>query len=114
MAQIQRMRRKKKQNVEERFFDYTLLFVVLFLVVFGLLMIYSTSSYEAKLEYGNAAFYLKKQILSSVLGLGVMAFVSKMPYHGYLSNMLKVAFWNYLVLRLVFVNLCLFLQYPLQ
>lgn len=80
MAQIQRIRRKKKQNVQERFFDYTLLFVVLFLVVFGLLMIYSTSSYEAKIEYGNAAFYLKKQILSSVLGLVAMALVSKMPY----------------------------------
>lgn len=80
MAQIQRIRRKKKQNAEERFFDYTLLFVVLFLVVFGLLMIYSTSSYEANLTHGNAAFYLQKQLFSSVLGIGVMIFVSKLPY----------------------------------
>ena len=32
--------------------DYSLLFIVLFLLSFGLVMLYSTSSYEAALEYG--------------------------------------------------------------
>ena len=39
------IRRRKKQA--EYFFDYTLLFIVLFLLGFGLIMVYSTSSYEA-------------------------------------------------------------------
>lgn len=79
MAQVRR-RAKKKQNVDEKYFDYTLLFVVLFLIVFGLLMIYSTSSYEANLSFHDAAYYLKKQMFST--GLGIIAFVvvSKLPY----------------------------------
>ena len=40
-------RRRKKQA--EYFFDYTLLFIVLFLLGFGLIMVYSTSSYEASM-----------------------------------------------------------------
>ncbi|NLL79682.1 MAG: cell division protein FtsW [Clostridiales bacterium] len=71
--------RKKKQS--EYFFDYSLLFIVLFLIGFGLIMIYSTSSYEAKLEYDDAAFYLKKQAFASALGLVMMFVVAQIPYH---------------------------------
>ena len=60
-------KRRKKQP--EYFFDYTLLFVVLFLLGFGLIMIYSTSSYEASLEFNDPAYYFRKQALSSVIGL---------------------------------------------
>ena len=45
-------RRRKEQT--EYFFDYSLLFVVLFLLGFGLIMIYSASSYEAFQEFGDA------------------------------------------------------------
>ena len=41
-------RRRKKQA--EYFFDYTLLFIVLFLLGFGLIMVYSTSSYDASMS----------------------------------------------------------------
>ena len=55
-------RRRDRQGQSEYFFDYSLLFIVLFLIGFGLIMIYSVSSYEANLEYGDAAYYLKKQL----------------------------------------------------
>ena len=42
--------------------DYSLLFIVLFLLSFGLVMLYSTSSYEAAAEYGDSAYYLKRQM----------------------------------------------------
>ena len=71
--------RRRKQP--EYFFDYTLLFVVLFLLGFGLIMIYSTSSYESSLEYNDPAYYFKKQAFSSVLGLVVMIVISRIPYH---------------------------------
>ncbi len=73
--------RRKRHNQSEYFFDYSLLFIVLFLICFGLIMIYSVSSYEANLEYEDAAYYLKKQIFSSVFGIVVMVVVSVIPYH---------------------------------
>ncbi len=74
-------RRKERQGQSEYFFDYSLLFIVLFLLGFGLVMIYSVSSYEANLENGDAAFYLKKQLFSSALGLVAMIVVAVIPYH---------------------------------
>ncbi|MGN0471601.1 MAG: FtsW/RodA/SpoVE family cell cycle protein [Lachnospiraceae bacterium] len=70
---------KKKKNIV--FIDYSLLFVVLFLVGFGLVMIYSTSSYTAQLSHGDGAFYLKKQIFATVLGLVALVFVTFFDYH---------------------------------
>ena len=74
-------RRRDRQGQSEYFFDYTLLFIVLFLIGFGLIMIYSVSSYEANLEYDDAAYYLKKQLFSSVLGLIAMVVTALVPYH---------------------------------
>ncbi len=74
-------RTRKRGGQQEVFFDYTLLFIVLFLLGFGLVMLYSTSSYEAYLQFGDSAFYLKRQIGASVLGLVVMLVVANIPYH---------------------------------
>ncbi len=71
---------RKRRDREDHFFDYSLLFVVLFLMGFGLIMIYSVSSYEAHADYGDAAYFLKKQLLSSTLGLVAMMVVANIPY----------------------------------
>ena len=60
--------------------DYTLIFLVLFLLAFGLVMLYSTSSYEAALQFGDSAHYLKRQLFATVLGLFVMFLVAALPY----------------------------------
>ena len=65
----------------EHFFDYSLLFIVLFLLGFGLIMIYSASSYSAFSEFGDAAHYLKRQGIATALGLVVMLVVANIPYH---------------------------------
>ena len=62
------------------YFDYPLLFVTLFLVAFGLIMIYSTSSYTAELREGNPAYYLVRQGIFSVGGIVVMLIVSRLDY----------------------------------
>ncbi|MBQ2450966.1 MAG: cell division protein FtsW [Lachnospiraceae bacterium] len=69
-----------KKKKERHNFDYVLLTVVLFLVGFGLLMIYSTSSYEAGIDYGDSAYFLKKQAGSTMIGFVAMFFVSRIPY----------------------------------
>ena len=57
---------RRIRNQQESFFDYTLLFIVLFLLGFGLVMLYSTSSYDASLQYnGDSAYFLKKQLVST-------------------------------------------------
>ena len=73
-----------RKRASEYYFDYSLVFIVLFLLGFGLIMVYSASSYEAsvseKLGY-DAAYYFKKQAVAAILGLVAMVVVSRIPYH---------------------------------
>lgn len=94
----QRPTRRRRKEQSEYFFDYSLLFIVLFLLGFGLVMIYSASSYEAFQEFGDAAYYLKKQLTAIIIGLVMMVVVANIPYHfwekfyllGYLVSMALV------------------------
>lgn len=69
------------QSNNETYFDYSLLFTVLFLLGFGLMMIYSSSSYKANLDYNDSAYFLKKQLTAALLGIVAMVVVSHIPYH---------------------------------
>ena len=66
--------------VKGEYFDYVLLFVVLLLVGFGLVMVYSTSSYKAYLDFGDSGDFFKRQLLFSLLGFVAMVVVSKINY----------------------------------
>lgn len=70
--------RKQKKAV---YFDYGLLFVIIFLVCFGLVMLYSTSSYIAESKFGDSRYYLKKQIGTTLLGMAGMLIISNIDYH---------------------------------
>lgn len=76
-----RQGRRRGQQPSEYYFDYSLLFTVLFLLGFGLVMLYSASSYVANLDYNDSAYYLKKQLISTLMGLGIMTVVAFIPYH---------------------------------
>ncbi len=94
----QKTKKRRKKEQTEYFFDYSLLFIVLFLLGFGLVMIYSASSYEAFQDFGNAAYYLRKQLIAIIIGLVLMTIVANIPYHfwerfaflGYLVSMAMV------------------------
>ncbi len=60
--------------------DITLLIVTMILLVIGTVMIYSSSSIIALEKHGDGYHYIKKQIVFVLLGLGVMAGASKVPY----------------------------------
>lgn len=73
-------RKMKKQG--KRYFDYSLLFVVIFICGFGLVMIYSTSSYTAQIKYADAEYFFKKQLTANLLGFAVMYFMYRyFDYH---------------------------------
>jgi len=69
------------------YYDYSLLFLILFLVCFGLVMIYSTSSYNAQRIYGDATYYLTRQALFGGAGILIMLFVSKIDYRIYITKL---------------------------
>ena len=72
-----------KKNKPKRFYDYSLLFCVIFLTAFGLVMIYSASSYTAQLKYHNAAYFMTRQLLIASAGLVVALVISRLDYHWY-------------------------------
>lgn len=75
------VRRRRKSKTRGLNIDYSLLFIVIFLLVFGLVMIYSTSSYDANIKFNDAAYYLKKQALATLVGFGLMFFMVFFDYH---------------------------------
>lgn len=91
MDQRQRLKRKrmirqKKMagNAEYAYFDYGLVAVLIFLICFGLIMLYSTSYYSAQIDYkGDGAFYFRRQLLFRGGSLLVMYVVTKVDYHRY-------------------------------
>ena len=73
--------RKQRKEKREHYYDYSLLAVIIFLCCFGLIMVYSSSSYAAQLKTGDSLFYLKKQGFALIIGFLVMFAVSKIDYH---------------------------------
>ncbi len=76
----------RKKHRKTTYFDYGLLFFVIFLIGFGLVMLYSTSAYNGQVKFGDSAFYLKRQLRATVLGLIAMFLVAKMDYHFWYRN----------------------------
>lgn len=81
MAEISKKRSRKNREELGVYFDYNLMFIVIFIVCFGLVMLYSASSYEATLEFGNSTHYLIKQAVNVVIGAVAMIGMSRMDYH---------------------------------
>lgn len=92
---------KKAERTEGvDFYDYNLLAVVVLLTCFGLVMLYSTSAYEASVDYGNDMRFFARQALVSAMFFVVMIYGSRMDYHWFskfafpvyvLANILLIA-----------------------
>ncbi|MFQ6865240.1 FtsW/RodA/SpoVE family cell cycle protein [Blautia sp.] len=61
--------------------DAILLLLVLFLTIFGLVILYSASSYNGRVRFHDSAYYFKKQLFATALGLMAMYLVSTIDYH---------------------------------
>ena len=83
----------RKREKQKKFYDYTLLFVIIFLSCFGLIMIYSTSYYTAQLKLNDPSYLYETAGSVLLLGLVVMIIVSKFDYH----RLMKLAPLGYLI-----------------
>ena len=88
-------RNRKKRKQYGFYFDYTLLFVLVFIVGFGLTMIYSTSSYTAQIEEGDPEFYFRKQLIFTIIGFALMIVETKIYRRTSLHVPFKDSSWNY-------------------
>ncbi len=83
--------------------DLLFLFGVTALAAYGLVCVYSASSYNAQVQYGDAFFFFKKQLVGFILGLGAMIGISFLPY-GKLRRMgIPALVVSLILLALVFV-----------
>lgn len=92
---------KKKPR---RFYDYSLLFAVIFVTAFGLLMIYSASSYVAQLRYNDSFYFMTRQLKIAVGGLVIAIIISLIDYHFYA----KFAVFAYILSYVLMIAVTLF------
>ena len=76
---------KQKKSKPLRYYDYSLLFLIIFLLCFGLVMLYSTSSYYGFTRFDDSAHYVKKQLFATGLGIVAMFAVSMIPYQWWIK-----------------------------
>ncbi len=92
------VRRKKKKA--RRFYDYSLLVTIICLSVFGLIMIYSSSSYNAQINDQPSYYYMLRQGVIALAGFFIMLVISRMDYH---------FFARFTILTLVVSYVCMIL-----
>lgn len=64
----QQLNRKRRSG----YFDYSLLFVWIFIMLLGYVLLYSASSYTALNKYNSSIYFLKNQLIATAMGLVVM------------------------------------------
>ena len=69
---MKRLMNKNRVQKGTKAGDIPLLVCVFLMAVFGCIMIYSASSYTAKVQYDDSLYFVKKQIIGVVLGLAAM------------------------------------------
>lgn len=85
-------KRKRTREKEKPYYDYDLLLVIIFLMCFGVVMLYSSSAYSAQVDYKNDMFFFTRQAMIGIIGFIVMFIVSKIDYHLY-GAYAKELFW---------------------
>ena len=83
--------------------DFTLLGTIVLLVLFGLLMIYDTSSFIAFRDFGDKYHYFKDQLVWILLGMMSMTFFSFFDYHKFYNLAIPILITAIVLLLLVFI-----------
>ena len=71
----------KKKTWVRSGFDYPLFTIVIILLAFGIIMMFSASYANAFSEFGDSMYYLKRQAVFAIGGLIIMMLLSSIDYH---------------------------------
>ena len=83
--------------------DYKLFISVIIISLFGILMIYSSSSIWAEYKYNDSYRYLKLQSIFFILGIVIMIIISKIDYSLYKKYSNKFFIISFILLILVLI-----------
>ena len=72
---------RARVSARRDYYDYNLLAAVILLTCFGLVMLYSTSAYEASVVYQDDAYFFAKQAVIGVVAMVIMIVLSQWDYH---------------------------------
>ena len=85
--------------------DFIVLIIVVGLVIFGMLMVFSASYYNNQVEDGDGYYYLGKQAVGAGIGLLAMFIISFIDYHVLQKGILSFIF---LAIGITFLIMVLF------
>ncbi|MBU5480863.1 FtsW/RodA/SpoVE family cell cycle protein [Blautia sp. MSJ-19] len=78
---VKKTAKKSNRKKHTDYYDYSLVAVIILLTCFGLVMLYSTSSYMAEVNYGDDMYYFKKQAAISLVCIIAALGISRIDYH---------------------------------
>jgi len=83
--------------------DVLIPITVIAVALFGILMVYSASSYSANSDYGDPFFFVKKQAIGVAIGCAVMLITALIDYNKYSKIGLGAVIVSAVLLGLVFI-----------
>ncbi len=83
--------------------DLPFLAAVVLLAAYGVVCVYSASSYNAEVQYGDALYFFKKQLVGFLIGLAAMVGVSFVPYKKFRRWGIPALLLSLALLALVFI-----------
>ena len=83
--------------------DLLFLAAVILLAGFGVVAVYSASSYNAQVQYGDSFYFFKKQLLGFLLGLAGMVGIAFIPYEKFKKAGIPALIVALILLALVFI-----------
>lgn len=83
-------------------FDFSFFIIIVILLAFGLVMLFSASYVTAKATEDDSLFYIKKQLIFTLIGFAAMIVLSFIDYHLYMNKfILTVAVGGSILLMLL-------------
>lgn len=95
--------RKGESSFERGKGDFLLLVAVVILAVIGTVFIYSASNYSALATYGDAFYFVKKQVIGILLGICAMIFTCILDYEKLKKITIPLTVITIVLLVLVFI-----------